>query len=216
MISIGIIEKNKILRSNLAQYFNSQQGMSCILDAAHTGDFLQKTSDSTRLHVVLHEFDGRSQSAARDIHFLKKTYPKTEVISFSAEDDTDAVLKAFYAGATGYLTKNTSMQKIKEAVMETHAGRSFLSPSVARRLVEHFSPKKLPIPQQGRPQGSPLLTPKESQLVQCLADGLSYKLAADQLGVSMNTILFHIRNLYKKLGVNSKSEVVAMRLRGEC
>jgi DNA-binding CsgD family transcriptional regulator len=52
--------------------------------------------------------------------------------------------------------------------------------------------------------------------VQCLADGLSYKLAADQLGVSVNTILFHIRNLYKKLGVNSKSEVVAMRLRGEC
>jgi DNA-binding CsgD family transcriptional regulator len=49
-----------------------------------------------------------------------------------------------------------------------------------------------------------------NQLVQCLADGLSYKLAADQLGVSVNAVLFHIRNLYKKLGVNSKSEVVAM------
>ena len=52
--------------------------------------------------------------------------------------------------------------------------------------------------------------------MQCLADGLSYKLAADQLSVSVNTVLFHIRNLYKKLGVNSKSEVVVMRLRGEC
>lgn len=206
MISIGIIEKNNILRSNLAQFFNSQQGMSCTLDAAHTGDFFQKTNCDTRLHVVLHEFDGRSQSAAKDIHFLKKNYPKTEVIIFSAEDDTDAVLKAFYAGATGYLTKNTSLAKIKEAVMETHAGRSFLSPTVARRLVEHFSPKRK----------TAELTPKESQLVQCLADGLSYKLAADQLSVSVNTVLFHIRNLYKKLGVNSKSEVVAMRLRGEC
>ena len=206
MISIGIIEKNNILRSNLAQFFNSQQGMSCTLEAAHTGDFFQKTTCDTRLHVVLHEFDGRSQSAAKDISFLKKNYPKTEVISFSKEDDTEAVLKAFYAGATGYLTKNTSLAKIKEAVMETHAGRSFLSPTVARRLVEHFSPKKKMAE----------LTPKESQLVQCLADGLSYKLAADQLGVSLNTILYHIRNLYKKLGVNSKSEVVAMRLRGEC
>jgi DNA-binding NarL/FixJ family response regulator len=206
MISIGIIEKNNILRSNLAQFFNSQQGMSCTLEAAHTGDFFQKTNCDTRLHVVLHEFDGRSTTAAKDIHFLKKNYPKTEVISFSAEDDTDAVLKAFYAGATGYLTKNTSLQKIGEAVRETYEGRSYLSPTVARRLVEHFSPKKK----------TAELTPKENQLVQCLADGLSYKLAADQLGVSVNTILFHIRNLYKKLGVNSKSEVVAMRLRGEC
>jgi DNA-binding NarL/FixJ family response regulator len=206
MISIGIIEKNNILRSSLAQFFNSQQGMSCTLEAAHTGDFFQKTNCDTRLHVVLHEFDGRSTTAAKDIHFLKKNYPKTEVISFSAEDDTDAVLKAFYAGATGYLTKNTSLQKIGEAVRETYEGRSYLSPTVARRLVEHFSPKKK----------TAELTPKENQLVQCLADGLSYKLAADQLGVSVNTILFHIRNLYKKLGVNSKSEVVAMRLRGEC
>jgi DNA-binding NarL/FixJ family response regulator len=206
MISIGIIEKNNILRSNLAQFFNSQQGMSCTLEAAHTGDFFQKTNCDTRLHVVLHEFDGRSTTAAKDIHFLKKNYPKTEVISFSKEDDTEAVLKAFYAGATGYLTKNTSLQKIGEAVRETYEGRSYLSPTVARRLVEHFSPKKKMAE----------LTPKENQLVQCLADGLSYKLAADQLGVSVNTILFHIRNLYKKLGVNSKSEVVAMRLRGEC
>lgn len=214
MITIGIIENNQILRSNLVQFFNQQQGMSCTLDAAHTGDFFQKTNCDTRLHVVLHEFDGRSQTAAKDISFLKKNYPKTEVISFSAADDTDAILKAFYAGATGYLTKNTSMQKIKEAVMETHAGRSFLSPIVARRLVEHFSPKKWQHPDGSGKTAE--LTPKENQLVQCLSDGLSYKLAADQLGVSVNTILFHIRNLYKKLGVNSKSEVVAMRLRGEC
>ena len=216
MISIGIIETNNILRSSLVQFFNSQQGMSCTHDAAHTGDFFQKTNCDTRLHVVLHEFDGRSSSAAKDISFLKKTYPKTEVIILSAADDTDSVMKAFYAGATGYLTKNTSLAKIKEAVMETYEGRSFLSPTVARRLVEHFSPKKLPAAPKGGPQGGPLLTPKENQLVQCLADGLSYKLAADQLGVSVNTVLFHIRNLYKKLGVNSKSEVVALRLRGEC
>ncbi len=213
MISIGIIENNNILRQNLVLFFNQQQGMSCTLEAAHTGDFFQKTSGNTRLHVVLHEFDGRSKSAAKEISFLKKTYPKTEVIIFSKNDDSDSVMKAFYAGATGYLTKNSSLQKIKEAVMETYAGRSFLSPTVARRLVEHFSPKRKP------PVGATLavaITPKENQLVQCLADGLSYKLAADQLGVSVNTILFHVRNLYKKLGVNSKSEVVAMRLRGEC
>ncbi|MCB0518273.1 MAG: response regulator transcription factor [Lewinellaceae bacterium] len=206
MISIGIIENNNILRQNLVQFFNRQQGMCCAHEAAHTTDFFQKTSCDTRLHVVLHEFDGRQASAAKDISFLKKTYPKTEVIIFSKNDDSDSVMKAFYAGATGYLTKNTSLQKIKEAVVDTCQGKSALSPTVARRLVEHFSPKRK----------TAELTPKETQLVQCLADGLSYKLAADQLGVSVNTILFHVRNLYKKLGVNSKTEVVAMRLRWEC
>jgi DNA-binding NarL/FixJ family response regulator len=161
--------------------------------------------------VVLHEFDPGTGAGTKEISFLKKIYPKTEVIIFSKNDDSDSVMKAFYAGATGYLTKNTPLLKIGEAVRETYEGRSYLSPTVARRLVEHFSPK--------RPVGATLavaLTPKESQLVQCLADGLSYKLAAGQLCVSVNTVLFHIRNLYKKLGVNSKSEVVAMRLRGEC
>ncbi|MCB0518280.1 MAG: response regulator transcription factor [Lewinellaceae bacterium] len=206
MISIGIIETNNILRQNLEQFFNQQQGMSCTLAAIHTSDFFEKTNSNTRLHVVLHEFDSGRESAARDISFLKKSYPKTEVIIFSKHDDSSSVMKAFYAGATGYLTKNTSLQKIKEAVMDTYEGKSALSPTVARRLVEHFSPKKKTAD----------LTPKENQLVQCLTDGLSYKLAADQLGVSVNTVLFHIRNLYKKLGVNSKTEVVAMRLRGEC
>ncbi|MEZ4962077.1 MAG: response regulator transcription factor [Saprospiraceae bacterium] len=214
MISIGIIETNNILRQNLVQFFNQQQGMSCTLAAIHTSDFFEKTNSNTRLHVVLHEFDSRSSTAAKDISFLKKTYPKTEVIIFSKEDDTDAVMKAFYAGATGYLTKNTSLQKIKEAVMDTYEGKSALSPTVARRLVEHFSPKKWQHPDDSGKTAD--LTPKENQLVQCLTDGLSYKLAADQLGVSVNTVLFHIRNLYKKLGVNSKTEVVAMRLRGEC
>ncbi len=213
MISIGIIENNNILRQNLVQFFNQQQGMSCAHDAAHTGDFFQKTSASTRLHVVLHEFDSHREMAAKDISFLKKTYPKTEVISFSAADDTDSVMKAFYAGATGYLTKNTSLLKIKEAVVDTCEGKSAISPTVARRLVEHFSPKVGATLAVAR---TVALTPKENQLVQCLTDGLSYKLAADQLSVSVNTVLFHIRNLYKKLGVNSKSEVVVMRLRGEC
>ena len=214
MISIGIIENNNILRQNLVQFFNQQQGMSCAFDAAHTGDFFQKTNCDTRLHVVLHEFDSHSMTAAKDISSLKKTFPKTEVISFSAADDTDSVMKAFYAGATGYLTKNTSLVKIREAVVDTCEGRSAISPTVARRLVEHFSPKKWQHPDKSGKTAD--LTPKESQLVQCLADGLSYKLAADQLSVSVNTVLFHIRNLYKKLGVNSKSEVVGMRLRGEC
>ena len=213
MISIGIIENNNILRQNLVQFFNGQQGMTCSLESNSAEHFFQKAPLDVRLHVVLQEFSGRSDAGARDLRQLKKTYPKTEVITFSHEEDTDSIVKAFYAGATGYLSKATSFVKIKEAIVDTCEGKSAISPMVARRLVEHFSPKKKTA------VGATLavaLTPKESQLVQCLTDGLSYKLAADSLSVSTNTVSFHVRNLYKKLGVNSKSEVVALRLRGEC
>ncbi len=206
MISIGIIENNNILRQNLVQFFNGQQGMTCSLESNSAAHFFQKAPLDVSLHVVLQEFSGRSDSGARDLRLLKKTYPKTEVITFSHEEDTDSVVKAFYAGATGYLSKATSFIKIKEAIVDTCEGKSAISPMVARRLVEHFSPKKK----------TAELTPKESQLVQCLTDGLSYKLTADSLSVSTNTVSFHVRNLYKKLEVNSKSEVVGMRLRGEC
>ncbi len=215
MISIGIIENNNILRQNLVAFFNGQPGFSCTCDAPQALQFFQKTSGTdVRLHVVLSAFSGRSDSDARDLRQLKKNYPKTEVITFSHEEDTDSIVKALYAGATGYLSKATSFLKIKEAIVDTCEGKSAISPMVARRLVEHFSPKKWQHPDNSGKTAD--LTPKENQLVKCLTDGLSYKLAADQLAVSVNTVIFHVRNLYKKLGVNSKSEVVAMRLRGKC
>ena len=209
MISVGIIEQNNTLRRNLVHFLNGQPGIQCALDAPKTDHFFEQARQETRFHVVLHPFDGKRDNSAKDISRLKKTWPGTEVIILSQQEDSETVMKAFYAGATGYLTKGTSLNRIKEAILETHQGRSAISPSVARRLVEHFSPKKA-----NTPNGIEL-TPKESQLVQCLTDGLSYKLAADQLSVSINTVLYHVRNLYRKLGVNSKSEVVAMRLRGE-
>ncbi len=206
MISIGIIEKNNILRQNLVAYFSQQPEMSCTLEALSVEHFFQQAGAGAHLNVVLTDFNGRNETAAKGLQRLKRTYPKTEVIGFSHEEDTESIVKAFYAGASSYLNKGMSLSKIKEAIVETYEGRSAISPTAARRLVEHFSPK----------QKTMDLTPKENQLVQCLTDGLSYKLAAVQLSVSMNTVLFHVRNLYKKLGVNSKSEVVAMRLRGEC
>ncbi|MCB0609148.1 MAG: response regulator transcription factor, partial [Lewinella sp.] len=210
MITIGIIEQNNTLRRNLVHFLNGQPGFRCALDAPKTDHFFEQAGQEARFHVVLHQFDGKRETSAKEISRLKKTWPDTEVIILSQQEDSDTVMKAFYAGATGYLTKGTPLTRIKEAIEETHQGRSAISPSVARRLVEHFAPRKTAA------QAGVELTPKENQLVQCLVHGLSYKLAADQLSVSINTVLYHVRNLYRKLGVNSKSEVVAMRLRGEC
>lgn len=107
MISIGIIEKNNVFRQNLVQFFNKQQDMTCPLEALSVEHFFKKGPTDARLHVVLSEFSGRSDATAKDLRLLKKTYPKTEVTTFSTEEDTESVVKALYAGTTGYLSKAT-------------------------------------------------------------------------------------------------------------
>lgn len=206
MIQIGIIENNNSLRYNLQQFFNKQEGMKCTIAVANTDTFFQKASPRDCFHILLQSTDNQLAVNFKNISKVKNCFPKTEIITYSQKEDTDSILKALYAGATGYLTKETPLSKIKEAIIETYKGSSAISPNIARKLVEYFSPKPT----------MKLLTKKENQIVQCLTDGLSYKLVADKLSISINTMNYHIKNIYRKLKVNSKSEVVAMRLRGEC
>lgn len=206
MINIGIIENNNSIRYNLQHFFNKQEGMNCSLAVSDVESFFQSVSPRDRFHILLQSPEKQSVTNYKNISRLKNSFPKTEIITFTQKSDTDSILKALYAGATGYLTKETPLSKIKEAIIDTYKGSAAISPVVARKLVEYFSPK----------QRMNRLTRKENQIVQCLTDGLSYKLTADKLSISINTMSYHIRNIYRKLEVNSKSEVIAMRLRGEC
>ena len=206
MINIGIIENNACLRDNLAKYFNNQQEMRCHLAVDNTNSFFERTSSLSHPHVVLHTVLSKDKAAYQGIHRIKTAFPNTQVITISSEQDTDSILKALYAGASSYLSKGIALTKIKEAIVDTYQGNSALSPSVARKLVEHFKPKT----------SKKSLTPKETQIVQCLCDGLSYKMTADKLLISINTLNYHIKNIYRKLNVNSKAEVLRMRMQGEC
>ena len=205
MINVGIIEKKEGLRFNLSNFLNKQEEMNCILVAPSIESFFQERNPHDSFDVVLHEIEEKGEQSFRGIKKLKISFPKAEVISFSSREDSECIMKSIYAGATGYLVKGTPLSKIKEAILEAYKGSSALSPAVARKLIEYFSPK-----------ATIRLTPKENQIVDCLTNGCSYKVTADKLSISINTLNFHIKNLYKKLGVNSKTEVVAMRLKGEC
>lgn len=206
MIQIGIIENNACLRDNLVQYLNRQEEMQCKIAVGTIDSFFRRTTTSSRPHIVLHTVQKKKNTSFKGISQLKSVFPTTQVITFSSEADTDSILKALYAGAAGYLAKGIPLTKIKEAIIETYRGNSALSPTIARKLVEHFSPNPT----------TKLLTNKEQQIVQCLCDGLSYKLTADKVLITINTLNYHIKNIYRKLNVNSKTEVIRMRMRGEC
>ena len=124
----------------------------------------------------------------------------------SVMDDSESIFKSLCAGASGYLDKETPLEQIKEAVLQLSNGGSPITPAIARKVVACFKPERRLIEH---------LTPREHKIVQGIVDGLSYKLIADRLGISHDTVRKHILNTYRKLSVNSKGELLAKYHQGK-
>ena len=158
------------------------------------------------LHVMLLDLGLPGMSGIDGIRLLRKRLPETALVVLTVYEDNDRVFRALCAGATGYLLKNTPPAKLLEGLQSAVNGGSPMSPEIARQVIELF--RKFHPPERANYN----LTPHELRLLKLLVDGHSYKTAAFELGVSINTIAFHIQNIYGKLQVHSKSEAVARAL----
>ncbi|MEM7372086.1 MAG: response regulator transcription factor [Bacteroidota bacterium] len=208
MMRIGIIEDHQDTREVLHAFFSQQAGFEVCLVAESVEAFfaeLEKLSSPPSLLLLDINLPGISGIEA--IKSLAQRLPDVDIVMLTMHDDSRHIFQALCAGAIGYLVKGTPLVKIKSALLNVQQGGSAMSPHVARKVVEYFQP--------GKKKGDSALTPKEHQIVEGLVDGLSYKLIADRYSISIETVRTHIKNIYKKLHVNSKSEVVAMKLRGE-
>ena len=136
------------------------------------------------------------------IRHLKKSAPDMDIIILTTYDDSDKIFEALCSGACSYIFKKTSLKAIMEAVITVHGGGSYMSPSIARKIANHF------IPKETSNSLVEILTKRQLEIVKSLADGLSYKLIAGKYGISLDTVRSHIKTIYKTLEVNSKIEVV--------
>jgi DNA-binding NarL/FixJ family response regulator len=127
---------------------------------------------------------------------------------FSVYNDSRKIFNSLQAGATGYLLKNTPLDEIKAGIQLLANGGSPMSPQIARKVIEFFGPNK-------KDEKVSPLSDKENEIVVAIVDGLSYKLIADRLNISIETVRFHIKSIYRKLHVHGKAEVIAKSLRGE-
>lgn len=209
MISVGILEDDEEIRTGLRSYLGRQPGFLCDLAAGSVEELLATAAGTGFPDVLLADLGLPGMSGIDGMRLMKESHPETDIIVLTIYDDRQKVFDSLRAGASGYLLKNTPLAGIREAVEIVHGGGSVMSPGIARKVMEYFAGVA-----ERQPGKSPL-TPREKEIVVGLVDGLSYKLLADRMSLSIDTIRFHIRNIYKKLHVNSKGEVITKSLRGE-
>ena len=202
---MAIVEDKRRTREGLRALIDGSEGFAC-LGAWGSMEEALAAEGTPPLDIMLVDLGLPGMSGIEGIALVRKRSPETALVVLTVYEDSDRVFRALCAGATGYLLKNTPPAKLLEALHSAVHGGSPMSPEIARHVVELF--RKFHPPERAQYN----LTPHELRLLKLLVEGCSYKTAAFELGVSINTIAFHIQNIYGKLQVHSKSEAVARAL----
>ncbi len=205
-INVAIIEDRREIRDGLAMLIDGTSGFHC------TGKFGSMEEGLRRLgaslpDVVLCDIGLPGMNGIEGIKILKENFPELLVIMLSIYDDDERIFDALCAGACGYLLKKTPPVRLLESLKEAVAGGSPMSPEVARRVITIFRDIRPPS------QADYDLTPHETRLLKMLVEGHNYKTAALEIGVTVHAVSFHMRRIYEKLQVHTKSEAVSVALR---
>jgi DNA-binding NarL/FixJ family response regulator len=209
-VRVAIFEDNKLIRDALTLLVQATPGLDCA-GAFPDCSGLVAHMEAARPDVVLMDIEMPGMNGVEGVRLLKARFPQITVIMQTVFEDDDKVFDAICAGASGYLLKDTPPARIMESILEAHGGGSPMSPSIARKtlgLFQHFL-----APYSRSREADYALTQREKEVLHHLVDGCSYKMIADQCGISFDTVRTHIRNIYKKLHVASSAEAVAKALR---
>jgi len=205
-IKVAIVEDRRDIRESLAALINGTEGYCCTASFRSMEDALETIAVNLP-DVALLDIGLPGISGIEGTRRLKSRYPELLVLILTVYDDDERIFDALCAGACGYLLKKTPPVRLLESVKEVVAGGSPMSPEIARRVITLF--REVRPPEKADYQ----LTPHETRLLKLLVEGHNYKTASTELDVSVNTISFHMRHIYEKLQVHSKSEAVSKALR---
>lgn len=220
-LSVAIIEDNPHYRRSLETLFNHAPGFQCGASYGSAQAALDEVERMMRFgsepqwNMVLMDIDLPGMSGIEATRQLKERLPDIAVVMLTVFEEPATILEAITAGAEGYLLKKTSAPEILSQLRMIDAGGSPLTPDVARTVLALLRSKNSFLASTGS-SAAPTkldLTEREQQVLQCLVKGLTYKQAADHLGVSTDTVRTHIRGVYRKLQVHSVAEAVARAIR---
>jgi DNA-binding NarL/FixJ family response regulator len=204
-LRVAIVEDERDIRECLTFLIDGTDGYAC------TGSYrtMEEALDGIGRQlptVVLSDIGLPGMNGIEGIRILKERHPDLLILMLTVYDDDERIFDAMCAGASGYLLKKTPPAKLLESLKEAVAGGAPMSPEVARRVITLF--REIRPPDRSDYQ----LTPHELRLLKLFVEGHIYKTAAVELGVTVNTVNFHVRNIYEKLQVHTRSEAVAKAL----
>jgi DNA-binding NarL/FixJ family response regulator len=205
-LGVVIIEDVRDVREGLSVLINGTPGFRCVGSYRTMEEALARVR-AAGTGVILTDIGLPGMSGIDGIRALRDRMPDVPILALTVYDSDDQVFRALCAGASGYLLKNTPPARLLESLREVAAGGAPMSPEVARRVLRLFREFRPPV------QATYRLTPQEHELLKLLVDGHHKKTAAAELGISVNTVSFHLKHIYEKLQVHSKTEAVAKALR---
>lgn len=204
-INVVLIEDEKEVRQGLSYILDNTEGFKCLGSYRTFEDAFASMTKAP--DVLLSDIGLPGMSGVEGVRRFKEKFPTASIVMLTVYRDDDKIFESILSGATGYILKKASPSAILEAIRDVSGGGAPMSPEIAMKVLEAFrslSPKK------GEDTG---LTRREEEILQELVTGNAYKTIADHLNISLHTVRFHIRSIYEKLQVHSKSEAVSKALR---
>jgi DNA-binding NarL/FixJ family response regulator len=203
VINVAIVEDNATIRKGLSALISGTEGFRCLATYPDCESLFEEIEDPPP-DILLMDIVLPGMSGIEGVKKLKQIRPDLNILMLTVYGENDLVFEALCAGACGYLLKNTPPARLLEAIQEAHEGGSPMSPGIARKVVELFQQKGL------FSSSSPsVLTAREREILNGLAQGNNYQAIAKSAFISVSTVRFHIRNIYRKLHVHSQAEAVA-------
>lgn len=206
-ITVGIVDDDASLRSSIAALINSTEGFACTAVFDSVGSAVNSMPDEPPDVFLMDINLGGETSGIEGVRRLKVKWPRMHILMLTVFEENDKIFESLCAGASGYLLKRTPPEKILEAISEVCQGGAPMTPTVARKVLQLFTAVAPPALAESN------LTARETEILHHLVTGSSYNKIARDLFISHNTVNSHIKNIYEKLQVHSKSEAVAKALK---
>lgn len=209
-IRVLLVEDDRLLRDSLRMLIGGSAGFACVGAAGSMEEALTLPL-AVRPEVVLLDIHLPGTRGSIGVIDLLERWPESVVLMHTVYEEDDLVFESLCNGASGYILKRTPPARLLEAIAETKRGGAPMSPEIARKVLARF--RRLEPAAAATPPGGGALSPQETRLLALIAAGSSYREAAMELEVSINTVRTHIRSIYEKLQVHTRSEAVAKAMR---